>query len=224
MPTIVKDVMSTHPVSVPETASFKELAARFRQYGVSAFPVVDGGGRIVGVVSAADLLAKEAFDDGDDGLRGLITSIVHRKALQKAGAVTAADLMTSPAVTIAPDDTVEHAARLMYTRRLRRLPVIDAASRVVGIISRTDVLAVFDRPDEEIRREITGEVIPRLSEPSWYSVVVKDGIVTVEGTPETISIGHHLLARARHVEGVVAVRDCLVYPMPPDSAIPGRRL
>jgi CBS domain-containing protein len=223
MPTIVKDVMSTNPISVPETASFKELAARFRQHGVSAFPVIDDDGRIAGVVSAADLLAKEAFDDRDDGLRGLITGIVHRKALQKADAVTAADLMTSPAVTIAPDDTVEHAARLMYTRRLRRLPVIDAASRVVGIISRTDVLAVFDRPDEEIRREITGDVIPRLSEPSWYSVVVKDGIVTVEGTPETISIGHHLLARVRHVEGVVAVRDCLVYPLPADSATPGPR-
>jgi CBS domain-containing protein len=149
---------------------------------------------------------------------------VHRKALEKAGGVTAGDLMTSPAVTVTPDDTVEQAARLMFTRRLRRLPVVDAAGRVVGIISRTDVLAVFDRPDEEIRREIVAEVIPRLSEPSWYSVVVKDGIVTVEGTPETISIGHHVLARVRHVEGVVAVRDRLVYPVPLASATPAPRL
>jgi CBS domain-containing protein len=127
-------------------------------------------------------------------------------------------------VTITPDDTVEQAARLMFTRRLRRLPVVDAVGRVVGIISRTDVLAVFDRPDEEIRREITGEVIPRLSEPSWYSVVVKDGIVALEGTPETISIGHHVLARVRHVEGVVAVQDRLAYPVPPDSAAQVPRL
>jgi CBS-domain-containing membrane protein len=224
MRTIVKDVMSTHPISVPKTSSFKKLAARFREFRVSEFPVIDDDGRVAGVVSAADLLAKQALDGGDDGLRGLITGIVHRKALEKAGGLTAGDLMTSPALTITPDDTVEQAARLMYTRRLRRLPVVDAAGRVVGIISRTDVLAVFDRPDEEIRREIVDEVIPRLSEPSWYSVVVKDGIVTVEGTPETISIGHHVLARVRHVEGVVAVRDRLVYPVPPASATPAPRL
>jgi CBS-domain-containing membrane protein len=224
MRTIVKDVMSTHPISVPKTSSFKKLAARFREFRVSEFPVIDDDGRVAGVVSAADLLAKQALDGGDDGLRGLITGIVHRKALEKAGGLTAGDLMTSPALTITPDDTVEQAARLMYTRRLRRLPVVDAAGRVVGIISRTDVLAVFDRPDEEIRREIVDEVIPRLSEPSWYSVVVKDGIVTVEGTPETISIGHHVLARVRHVEGVVAVRDRLVYPVLPASATPAPRL
>ena len=96
--------------------------------------------------------------------------------------------------------------------------MVDEAGQLVGIISRTDVLAVFDRPDDEIRREIVGEVIPRLSEPSWYWVVVKDGIVTLEGTPETVSIGHDVLARVRHVEGVVAVRDRLVYSLPPASA------
>jgi len=224
MRTIVKDVMSAHPISVPQTLPFKELAARFREFRVSAFPVVDDDGTVAGVVSAADLMAKEALDGGDGGIRGMITGIVQRKALEKAGGVTAGDLMTSPAVTVAPDDTVEHAARLMYARRLKRLPVVDAAGQVIGIISRTDVLAIFDRPDEEIRREIVGEVIPRLSEPSWYSVVVKDGIVTLEGTPETVSIGHDVLARVRHVEGVVAVRDRLVYPLPPTSATtPGPR-
>ena len=224
MRTIVKDVMSTHPISVPETTSFKELAARFREFRVSGFPVVDDDGTVVGVVSAADLLAKQALDGGYDGLRGVITGILHHKALKKASGVTAGDLMTSPAVTITPDDTVEHAAWLMYTRRLKRLPVVDAAGRVVGTISRTDVLAVFDRHDEEIRREIVGEVIPRLSEPSWYSVVVKGGIVTLEGTPETISIGHDVLTRVRHVEGVVALHDRFVYPAPPAPATPGPRL
>ena len=71
------------------------------------------------------------------------------------------------------------------------------------------MLAVFDRSDEEIREEIISEVIPRLSEPSWYSVMVKNGIVTVEGTPETVPIGREVLARIRHVQGVVAVRDHL---------------
>ena len=83
------------------------------------------------------------------------------------------------------------------------------------------VLAVFDRPDEEIRIEITGQVIPRLSEPSWYVVRVKDGIVTLEGTPETISIGRQVLAQVRHVQGVGAVQDRRTYPLPPVPAAPG---
>ena len=221
MKAVVRDVMSAHPISVRKTASFKEIAARLREYRVSAFPVLECDGTIIGVVSEADLLAKEALDVGQPGVRGLITGIVRRRAFRKAAGVTAGDLMTSPAVTVGADDTVEHAARLMYTRGLKRLPVVDATGRLTGIISRTDVLAVFDRPDEEIRIEITGQVIPRLSEPSWYVVRVKDGIVTLEGTPETISIGRQVLAQVRHVQGVVAVQDRLAYPLPPVPAAPG---
>ena len=221
MKAVVRDVMSAHPISVRKTASFKEIVARLREYRVSAFPVLECDGTIIGVVSEADLLAKEALDVGQHGVRGLITGIVRRRALRKAAGVTAGDLMTSPAVTVGADDTVEHAARLMYTRGLKRLPVVDATGRLTGIISRTDVLAVFDRPDEEIRIEITGQVIPRLSEPSWYAVRVKDGVVTLEGTPETTSIGRQVLGQVRHVQGVVAVQDRLAYPLPPVPAAPG---
>jgi CBS domain-containing protein len=223
MNAVVRDVMSAHPISVRKTASFKEIAARLREYRVSAFPVLDYDGTVIGVVSEADMLAKEALDTGHHGLRGLIARMVHRTAFRKAAGVTAGDLMTSPAVAVGADDTVECAARLMYVRGLKRLPVVDADGRLIGIISRTDVLAVFDRPDEEIRLEIADQVIPRLSEPSWYSVRVKDGIVTLEGTPETISIGHEVLDQVRHVQGVVAVRDRLVYPLPPVPAAIGPR-
>ena len=221
MKAVVRDVMSAHPISVRKTASFKEIVARLREYRVSAFPVLECDGTIIGVVSEADLLAKEALDVGQPGVRGLITGIVRRRAFRKAAGVTAGDLMTSPAVTAGAEDTVEHAAAVMYNRGLKRLPVVDATGRLTGIISRTDVLAVFDRPDEEIRIEITGQVIPRLSEPSWYVVRVKDGIVTLEGTPETISIGRQVLAQVRHVQGVVAVQDRLTYPLPPVPAAPG---
>jgi CBS domain-containing protein len=221
MSAVVKDVMSPHPISVTRDASFKELAARLFELGVSGFPVVDGDGKVIGVVSEADMLAKEALQDGYHGLRGMISAATHRTERRKAGGVTAGDLMTCPAVTVGADDTVEHAAALMYDRGLKRLPVVDAAGKLVGIISRVDVLAVFDRLDEEIRDEIISQVIPRLSEPSWYSVIVKDGVVTVEGTPETIPIGHEVLAQIRHVQGVVAVRDRLVYPVPPIVAAPG---
>ena len=221
MKAVVRDVMSAHPISVRKTASFKEIVARLREYRVSAFPVLECDGTIIGVVSEADLLAKEALDVGQPGVRGLITGIVRRRAFRKAAGVTAGDLMTSPAVTVGADDTVEGAARLMFTHGLKRLPVVDADGRLTGIVSRTDVLAVFDRPDEEIRIEITGQVIPRLSEPSWYVVRVKDGIVTLEGTPETISIGRQVLGQVRHVQGVVAVQDRLAYPLPPVPAAPG---
>ena len=218
MNAVVRDVMSARPISVRKNARFKEIAARLREYRVSAFPVLEYDGTVVGVVSEADLLAKEVL--GLDH-HGPMAGLTHRRAFRKATAVTAGDLMTSPAVTAGPEDTVEHAARLMYSRGLKRLPVVDADGRLIGIVSRTDVLAVFDRPDEEIRLEITGQVIPRLSEPSWYSVLVKDGIVTLEGTPETASIGHEVLDQVRRVQGVVAVRDRLVYPLPPVPATPG---
>jgi hypothetical protein len=106
----------------------------------------------------------------------------------------------------------------MFTRKVKRLPVTDPDGCLVGIISRSDVLAVFSRTDAEIRQEVMSEVIAGRSEPSWYSVVVKDGVVTMEGTPETTAIGHDLVRRARHVQGVVAVRDLLVYPAPVPSS------
>jgi CBS domain-containing protein len=211
MNAVVRDVMSALPISVSKTSSFKEIAARLRDIRVSAFPVVDLDGTVVGVVSEADLLVKEALNDRH-GVRGTITGLLHHADHAKAEGVTAADLMTSPAVTITPDDPVEHAARLMYDRKIKRLPVVDARGRLVGIVSRTDILAVFDRTDAEIRAEIMTKVIPRQSEPSWYSVLVKDGVVTLEGTPETEGIGHGIVRQTRHVPGVVTVRDRLFYP------------
>jgi CBS domain-containing protein len=214
MKAVVRDVMSSLPISVPETMPFREIAARLRECRVSAFPVLDADGKVHGVVSEADLLVKEAMLGEPGGIGGFLAGIVHHAARAKARGITAADLMTSPAVTIGPDDTVEHAARLMFTRRVKRLPVVDPDGHLAGIISRTDVLAVFNRSDAEIRQEIMAQVITGRSEPSWYSVVVKDGVVTMEGTPETAAVGHDLVRRAWHVQGVVAVRDHLVYPVP----------
>jgi CBS domain-containing protein len=160
MKAVVRDVMSSCPVSVRKNASFKEIAVRLREYRVSAFPVLECDGAVMGVVSEADMLAKEAVDAGHRGQRGLLAGIVHHRAFRKAAGVTAGDLMTSPAVTVGPDDTVEHAARLMYTRGLKRLAVAGADGRLTGIVSRTAVLVVFHRLDEEIRLEIAGQLIP----------------------------------------------------------------
>jgi CBS domain-containing protein len=221
MKAAVRDVMSARPVWVSESTSFKEIAAKLREFRVSAFPVLDADGRVTGVVSEADLLAKEATLGEPGGIRGTLARLSHPAGRAKAAGVTAAELMTSPAVTVGPGDTVEHAAWLMFAHQVKRLPVVDMGGRLAGIVSRSDVLAVFDRPDEQIRQEILSQVIPARSEPSWYSVVVKDGVVTLEGSPETASVGRDLIRRARHVQGVVAVRDRLAYPLPDVPSRPG---
>jgi CBS-domain-containing membrane protein len=150
----------------------------------------------------------------------MITGILHQHQMEKARAVTAGDLMTSPAVTVSPDDTVEDAAKLMYVRRVKRLAVVDADNHLAGIVSRADVLAVYDRPDvaigEEIRTDIA--VSESLADAGRFDVAVTDGVVTLTGTPRTCAQGHDIVRRARHVQGVVAVRDRLDYPPPgPDT-------
>jgi CBS-domain-containing membrane protein len=218
----VKDVMTADVVvAVRRDTSFKEMAARLRQYRVSAFPVIDENRRVIGVVSEADLLAKEALAGEHAGIPAAITGILHHKDYQKAEGLTAGDLMTHPAVTVKPEDSVEHAARLMYTLQVKRLPVVDAGGYLVGIVSRADLLTVFDRPDEEIHAEIVNDVILRefLVDPALFTVTVTDGVVTVQGAPETADLGHNLVSKIRHVQGVVAVHDKLAYP-PPERSLP----
>jgi CBS domain-containing protein len=221
MKTTVKDVMSTQIVAVRRDATFKEMAAALRQRRVSGFPVIDDDGKVIGVVSEADLLAKEALADGQPGAPGRIASMVHHKEAKKADGVTAGDLMTHPAVTVRPDDSAEHAARLMYSLQVKRLPVVDAGGCLVGIVSRADVLSVFDRPDEEILAEISDEVVLHrfLMDPALFMVTVKDGVVTVKGNPETADLGHEVVDAIRQIRGVVAVRDQLAYP-PAEHTIP----
>ncbi len=210
--TTVQEIMTTRVIWVKKDATFREMAVALREHRVSAFPVVDDDHKVIGVVSEADMLTKEALDAEAGGLAGLL----HRKDQAKARGVTAGDLMTATVVAVRPEDTVEHAAKLMYDRRVKRLPVTDAAGHLVGIISRADVLSVFDRTDEAIRKEITDEILlgEFLTDPLIFTVTVRDGIVTLSGRPETSETGHEIVRRIRHVQGVVAVRDRLDYPPP----------
>ena len=218
----VKDIMTTRVIWVKKDASFRDMAAALRKHRVSAFPVLDDDGKVIGVVSEADLLTKEALGLEPQGMPGMITGLLRHKEHEKARGITAGDVMTSPAVVVTPDDTVERAARLMYTRKVKRLPVVDANGHLAGIVSRADVLSVFDRPDEQIRTEIRDRVIRDafLIDPATVGVIVKDGVVTLAGRPETNDVGHEIVERVRHVPGVVAVRDRLSY-LPRESSDPG---
>jgi CBS-domain-containing membrane protein len=205
----VKDVMTTQVVAVRSGATFKEMAAALRRYRVSAFPVIDEQEKVIGIVSEADLLAKEALTNP-----GVLAELLHRKDVRKAEGQTAGDLMTHRVVTVRPEDSVEHAAQLMHFLHVKRLPVVDGDGSLVGLVSRTDVLAVYDRPDEDICEEITGNVILRgfLEDPRQFVVTVQAGVVTVQGSPETAALGHDIVRKIRHVPGVVAVHDQLSYP------------
>jgi CBS domain-containing protein len=205
----VKDVMTTEVVAVRREVTFKEIAATLRRYRVSALPVVDDTGKVLGVVSEADLLAKEALADP-----GVVAGVLHRKDVRKAEGLTAGDLMTGEVVTVSPQDPVEQATRLMHFLKVKRLPVVNSGGELVGIVSRSDLLAVFDRPDEDIRKDIADAIVPHefLIDPRQFTVTVQDGVVTLQGYPETAALGRALVRKARHVRGVIAVRDRLSYP------------
>ena len=210
----VKDVMSTHVMAVRPNAPYKEIAAMLHEQRVSAFPVIDENNKVIGMVSETDLLAKEAFEGT---VPRTPQSPTQDSLRTRVNAVTAAGLMTKPPVTIGPDEPVTRAARLMFDRRVKRLPVTSDDGTLIGIVTRSDVLSVYNRPDAEIQREITADLIlgKFLCDPAKFTVSVKDGIVTIEGTPETAVVGHDLIDDTRHVEGVVAVRDRLSYPANP---------
>ena len=208
----VKDIMTTGVVPVRAGTTYRELAAMFRRHRVSGFPVVGDDGKVIGVVSETDLLALEAGPEpgASPGPRGWYP---HRKQLTVDDA-TAGDLMTHPAVTIGPDELARGAARLMHSLKLQRLPVIDPDGRLVGIVSRSDVLSVFRRADEEILREVTQDVIADgfFTDPARFTVTVHNGIVTLEGAPGSAVLGAGIVDQVRHLEGVVAVRDRFTYP------------
>jgi CBS domain-containing protein len=209
--------MTTRVVAVRKDATFKDIATLLTGYRVSAFPVLDDEGKVIGVVSESDLLCKEALIaamGGQAARLGRVAGSPYHDEFAKAAAVTADDLMTEPPVVITPDEPVTSAARLMYHGRVRRLPVVGEKGQLIGIVSRSDVLSVYSRPDEEIRQEITKNLIANefLTDPDRFAVTVSSGIVTLEGRPETAAKGRDMVAAAWHVEGVVSVRNRLAYP------------
>jgi CBS domain-containing protein len=203
----VRDIMTTSVVAVRKGASFKEMADMLRRRRISAFPVVDDAGRVIGVVSEGDLLVKEAVQAEGTSV---LAALRHLNEDDKATGITAGDLMTQPAITIGPEASVAEAARLMYDRRVKRLPVVNPAGKLLGIVSRVDILAVFSRPDAEIREEIMHQVLPSLlAESKGVRVAVRDGVVTISGELPDDRQRDAIAAATRHVQGVVAVRDRL---------------
>ncbi|WP_432169465.1 CBS domain-containing protein [Streptomyces sp. 1222.5] len=200
----VGDVMTRAAVAVGRRALFKDIVERMYQWQVSAVPVLEGDGRVIGVISEADLLPKEEFRNSDPDR---FTQLRRLPDLAKAGAACAEELMTAPAVTVHADAGLAEAARIMALRHVKRLPVVNAEGMLEGVVSRGDLLKVFLRPDnelaDEIRRDILDVLFPAPIEP--VHVVVTDGVVVLTGRVEDASRVPLATRLVRGVEGVVGV-------------------
>jgi CBS domain-containing protein len=214
MHSLVKDLMTTPVVTVAPTTPFKEIVARLAEHRVSAVPVVNDAGLVLGVVSEADLLLKEENSNPDADLP-LVWTKRRRAEHDKAAAVVARELMTIAVVTITPEATAAEAARRLHSANVKRLPVVDNRGRLVGNISRSDLLKVFDRPDAAIRREIIDDVIVGefMMDPDRFFIQVHQGVAVLEGRVERRSLLPLLVRAVRGVEGVVQVEDRLSYDL-----------
>jgi CBS domain-containing protein len=217
----VGTVMTREVVTVNEQAPFSELVRLMAVHKISALPVVTDTGWVVGIVSEADLLRKEEYQQVYDG-ESWLERRRQRVARAKAAGRRADEVMSAPAITIDPDATVPMAAKLMARHRIKRLPVVDDQHRLVGIVSRADLLRLFLRDDEEIRREVIEQVLLRglWIDPTTVTVGVRDGIVTLAGQLERKSLVPAAVHLTRTVPGVVDVVDRLSFAWDDDRVEP----
>ncbi|MFI8949804.1 CBS domain-containing protein [Streptomyces sp. NPDC053750] len=200
----VCDLMSDAVVRVQRGTPFKEIAHLLQEYDITAVPVVDEEDRPVGVVSEADLLHKMWGQDTDESPTPGEAS---RPTGAKASATDAAGLMTSPAVCARESWSVVDAARVMARHGIKRLLVVDEGGRLIGVVSRGDLLRVFLRTDRAIRTEIIEEALVQSLglAPSSVQVDVNHGHVVLSGhLPPDVSVPV-LEEHCRQVDGVVAV-------------------
>ncbi|MDR6975922.1 CBS domain-containing protein [Streptomyces sp. 3330] len=213
----VGSVMSTEVVRAGRGTPFKEVARLLAAHRISGLPVVDEDDKVVGVLSGTDLMMHQATtpDPYGTGRRVRLTGLTPgaRRRATKGRARTAGELMTAPPVTVHADDSIVRAARTMAQRHVERLPVLDEEDRLVGIVTRRDLLQVFLRPDREIRDEVIREVLVHALwlPPRSVEVSVAEGVVTLTGHMERKSETEIAVAMTRRIDGVVDVVGKLTY-------------
>ena len=208
----VADVMTTDVATAGLDTGFKEIVTIMTGRGVTAVPVIDGTGHVQGMVTESDLLRKIEYSTSGD-IVPLFERPGRRHARHKAEAVTAARLMTTPAITVTPETTLVTAAKLMSRRKVRRLPVTDEYGTLAGLVSRGDLISVYTRPDERIAEDVRDQVLRRaLSvEPGSMELHVEDGVVDIAGRLERRTLVPLLVELVRAVDGVVDVVPHLTY-------------
>ncbi|MFF7311680.1 CBS domain-containing protein [Streptomyces sp. NPDC008137] len=210
-------LMTSDVVRAEYGTPFKEVARLLAEHGISGLPVVDDDAKVLGVISETDLMTRQAESPGPPEphrrFHWLTWTPGSRARRAKARARTAGQLMSSPAVTVHSDATVAEAARVMARHRVERLPVVDDEERLVGIVTRRDLLQVFLRPDPEIRSSVRNDVLVRALWLAPYSVDVDvhEGVVTLTGRLERRSECAMAVEMCRQTDGVVAVVDHLTH-------------
>jgi CBS domain-containing protein len=208
---LVRDVMSENVVSVTVDTPFKAIVDTLATCRVSAVPVVDADFNVLGVVSESDLLAK-VLAGGDPRVRVGTGRTEKAERRRKSHAETAGELMRSPAVTVRPEASVVHAARVAALEHVRRLPVVDAHGVLAGIVTRSDLLRVFLRDDRDIREHLDSLFADQFCiDTSAVDISVRDGVVTLTGQLERRGLIAPLLDAVRTTAGVIGVHDNLTY-------------
>jgi CBS domain-containing protein len=213
----VADVMTWKVFAVRQSTPFKDVVGMLRRGRVSAVPVVDSQDRVLGVVSEADLMLKEEALDREPP--PVFERRRRRRERAKAAARQAGEVMSTPAVTISPLASIVEAARAMHERRVKRLPVVDEAGSLVGIVSRSDLIKVFLRSDEEICRDAEDELaLPLRMTPDAIRLSVRNGVVRVEGRVKTRSEIAATVDCLKRIDGVVAVDNTLAFDEDDDES------
>jgi CBS domain-containing protein len=204
--------MTSHVHVASPLAPFKVLVRLMEENRVSAIPIVDQQGIPIGIVSETDLLLKERRHELESS-SDLLHIKKRRRERAKAAGTVASDVMTTPPIAVAFDTSLGEAARHMQERNVRRLVVVDENGRIAGIVSRSDLLQVFLRTDEELRDEIVGSLIPAviLNQDDAVGVEVSSNIVTLTGEVDRKSDAALLGRATNELDGVVAVVNRLRY-------------
>ncbi|HEX9064009.1 MAG TPA: CBS domain-containing protein [Streptosporangiaceae bacterium] len=199
--------MTTEVITVRKYMPYKDVARVLAEHDLTSVPVVSGGGRVLGMVSEADVLRREERAFGRLGA-GLPRRTHHER--EQAQALTVGTLMTAPAITIHPDAPLGAAARLMNAHHIRRLPVVNPAGELIGIVCRRDLLTAFLRPDSDLADEIA-DALGRIAQagPVRITVRVTDGEVELAGQVPRATLVGEAVKIASDIDGVVTVRSKL---------------
>lgn len=197
----VLDLMTIDVLCVSPDTTLKEAARLMVEARISGLPVVDGNRRLVGIITEADFLERQADQSRD----GRLLAAMFDTESPSPPTTLVADAMTPDPVVIYPEANVAEAARVMAEHGIKRIPVVDADNKVVGIMSRADVVNAFTRPDDVIEEEIRVDLLSRVfaADPEAVDVAVDDGVVTLTGRLEDPSDESLLVELVLRLEGVV---------------------
>jgi CBS domain-containing protein len=220
----IQDVMTTRVMTVGRRTPLKEVAQLLVDNKISGMPVIDLDRTVLGVISEADFLVKEG---GPDAVRHrplarlLGESRASRTRIEKLNAIRAADAMTAPAITIESSRPISEAARIMIERRINRLPVVDDG-RLVGIVTRADLVRAYVRSDIEIADTIRLDVFARTLwlDPSSFAIDVKEGVVSISGHVERLSTAEMIEQAIATVPGVVGVNAAITWSIDDSTTRP----